>query len=144
MKTFLIVGLMTGLLLMGCKGTGTKTSGGAAKSDTVTTASGLKYVDLKVGAGAMPQAGHKVTVHYTGWFTNGQKFDSSKDRNQPFIFAIGQGQVIRGWDEGVATMKIGGVRKLIIPPNLAYGEGGRGPIPPNSTLIFEVELFGVE
>ena len=88
--------------------------------------------------------GQTVTVHYTGWLTNGTKFDSSVDRGQPFQFAIGQGQVIKGWDEGVASMKIGGKRKLIIPPNLAYGANPPTPkIPPNSTLVFEVQLLGV-
>ncbi len=110
-----------------------------------TTTSGLKYEDIKVGTGAQPSNGQKVSVHYTGWLTNGKKFDSSVDRGQPFQFVIGQGQVIKGWDEGVATMKIGGKRKLTIPPNLGYGAGGMPPvIPPNSTLIFEVELLGVQ
>lgn len=111
----------------------------------VTTPSGLKYVDEKVGDGASPRQGQMVKVHYTGWLTNGKKFDSSVDRGQPFEFAIGQGQVIKGWDEGVASMKIGGKRKLTIPANLAYGnkDVGNGLIPPNSTLIFDVELLGV-
>ena len=110
------------------------------------TASGLKYVDLKVGAGASPEAGDKVTVHYTGTLEDGTKFDSSVDRGQPFNFLIGMGQVIKGWDEGVMSMQVGGKRKLIIPPELGYGETGTpgGPIPPNATLIFEVELLEVE
>lgn len=117
-----------------------------ATGDTTTTPSGLRYVDRKVGEGSMPQVGQKAIVHYTGWLTDGRKFDSSKDRNRPFDFALGQGQVIKGWDEGVATMKIGGVRRLIVPPQLAYGErgAGGGQIPPNSTLVFEVELLAVE
>jgi len=115
-----------------------------AEANTKTTPSGLKYVDLVVGNGASPRMGQTVTVHYTGWLTNGTKFDSSVDRGQPFQFAIGQGQVIKGWDEGVASMKIGGKRKLIIPPNLAYGANPPTPkIPPNSTLVFEVQLLGV-
>jgi len=112
----------------------------------VTTPSGLKYVDVKVGAGASPQKGKTVTVHYTGTLTDGTKFDSSVDRNEPFKFIIGVGQVIKGWDEGVMSMKVGGKRKLIIPPQLGYGARGTpgGPIPPNAELNFDVELLGVE
>jgi peptidylprolyl isomerase len=111
---------------------------------TVTTASGLQYEDIVVGTGESPQAGQNVRVHYTGWLTDGKKFDSSVDRNEPFVFPIGAGRVIKGWDEGVLTMKVGGKRKLIIPPQLGYGARGIGPIPPNSTLVFEVELLGVQ
>lgn len=110
--------------------------------DTVTTESGLKYIDVAKGEGDKSVAGKRVTVHYTGWFTDGKKFDSSKDRNQPFTLEIGAGQVIKGWDEGLQGMAIGAKRMLIIPPELAYGRGGRG-IPPNSTLIFEVEMLGI-
>ncbi|CBW74777.1 Peptidyl-prolyl cis-trans isomerase (EC 5.2.1.8) [Mycetohabitans rhizoxinica HKI 454] len=111
---------------------------------TVTTASGLQYDDLTKGAGAQAQAGQTVSVHYTGWLIDGQKFDSSKDRNQPFSFALGAGMVIRGWDEGVQGMRVGGVRRLTIPPQLGYGaRGAGGVIPPNATLVFEVELLGV-
>ncbi len=108
------------------------------------TDSGLKYEDLVSGEGDEAKAGQMVTVHYTGWLENGQKFDSSKDRNDPFRFKLGAGQVIRGWDEGVAGMKIGGTRKLTIPANLGYGSrGAGGVIPPNATLIFDVELLAV-
>src|SRR5688572_28796219 len=112
--------------------------------EVIETASGLGYVDLVEGQGARPAAGDSVSVHYTGWLKSGTKFDSSLDRGQPFVFAIGRGRVIRGWDEGVATMKVGGKRKLIIPAHLGYGERGAGGIiPPGATLIFEVELLGV-
>ena len=111
---------------------------------TVTTASGLKYVDVVVGNGASPVAGKMVKVHYTGTLENGKKFDSSVDRNEPFSFTIGVGQVIAGWDEGVMTMKVGGKRKLIIPSKLGYGpRGAGGAIPPNATLLFDVELLDV-
>jgi FKBP-type peptidyl-prolyl cis-trans isomerase len=108
------------------------------------TDSGLKYEDTVVGNGATAAAGQNVSVHYTGWLTDGRKFDSSKDRNDPFEFKLGAGQVIRGWDEGVQGMKIGGTRKLTIPPQLGYGaRGAGGVIPPNATLVFEVELLGI-
>ena len=114
-----------------------------------TTASGLQYEEITVGEGAEAQAGQNVTVHYTGWLRNddgsaGNKFDSSKDRNDPFEFPLGAGRVIQGWDEGVQGMKIGGKRKLTIPAALGYGaRGAGGAIPPNATLIFEVDLLGV-
>lgn len=108
------------------------------------TSSGLQYVDLVVGQGREAHAGEMVTVHYTGTLVDGTKFDSSKDRNQPFAFKLGAGRVIKGWDEGVAGMKIGGTRKLVIPSQLGYGARGAGSsIPPNATLIFEVELLGL-
>jgi peptidylprolyl isomerase len=110
----------------------------------VTTDSGLQYEEMVVGTGAMPQTGQKVTVHYTGTLEDGTKFDSSRDRNRPFTFTIGVGQVIKGWDEGVATMRVGGQRKLVIPPELGYGSrGAGGVIPPNATLLFDVELLRI-
>ncbi len=120
-------------------------------SDFVTTNSGLKYHDAKVGDGATAKAGDTVVVHYTGWLTTdggktkGKKFDSSVDRKEPFPFPLGAGKVIPGWDEGVAGMKVGGKRTLVIPPDLAYGKRGAGDdIPPNSTLLFEVELLEIK
>lgn len=116
----------------------------ATKEAFVTTESGLQYVDLSVGTGRQAEVGDTATVHYTGWLANGTKFDSSVDRNEPFSFRVGAGQVIKGWDEGVGTMRTGGKRKLIIPPDLGYGaRGAGGVIPPNATLTFEVELLGL-
>lgn len=111
----------------------------------ITTPSGLKYEDTKVGTGASPQTGQRVTVHYTGTLVDGTKFDSSRDRGTPFTFVIGTGSVIKGWDEGVATMKVGGKRNLLIPAALAYGARSPGAgIPPNSDLLFEVELLSIQ
>ena len=108
------------------------------------TASGLGYLDLVEGTGPQPKPGESVRVHYTGWLENGKKFDSSHDRREPLVFPIGKGQVIKGWDEGVGSMKVGGKRKLVIPANLGYGDqGAAGVIPPGATLIFEVELLGI-
>ncbi|MFE1601368.1 FKBP-type peptidyl-prolyl cis-trans isomerase [Methylobacterium sp. ID0610] len=123
-------------------------SSAASSADYVTTPSGLQYKDTVAGTGAAPKAGQTVSVHYTGWLddkgSKGKKFDSSVDRGQPLNFAVGTGQVIKGWDEGLSTMKVGGKRTLVIPPDLGYGaRGAGGVIPPNATLIFDVELLGV-
>ena len=121
-----------------------KTAEAPATAGAIKTASGLSYTDLVKGNGASPTSGKKVTVHYTGWLENGTKFDSSVDRSQPFVFRIGAGEVIPGWDEGVMSMKVGGKRKLVIPSQLGYGPAGAGgTIPPNATLIFDVELLAV-
>ena len=136
-----------GFLTMGATRATAQTSG-----RTMTTASGLKIIDTKVGTGASPQTGQTCVMHYTGWLYDehakdhhGKKFDSSVDRNEPFEFQIGRGMVIKGWDEGVASMKVGGKRTLIIPPALGYGaRGAGGVIPPNATLVFDVELLGVQ
>ncbi|MBW4615476.1 MAG: FKBP-type peptidyl-prolyl cis-trans isomerase [Desmonostoc vinosum HA7617-LM4] len=115
------------------------------QADAITTPSGLKYVDLEEGTGATPQSGQTVEVHYTGTLEDGTKFDSSRDRNRPFKFKIGVGQVIKGWDEGLSTMKVGGRRQLIIPSELGYGSrGAGGVIPPDATLLFDVELIGID
>ncbi len=114
-------------------------------SEEITLKSGLKYIDIEVGEGPAAVSGKEVTVHYTGTFPEGKKFDSSVDRDEPFKFRLGAGHVIKGWDEGVSGMRIGGRRKLIIPPELGYGRrGAGGVIPPNAVLHFEVELLGVD
>jgi FKBP-type peptidyl-prolyl cis-trans isomerase len=116
-----------------------------SKIKWITTPSGLQYQILKHGTGAIAEVGQTVTVNYTGWLTDGTKFDSSVDRNQPFQFALGAGQVIKGWDEGVAGMRVGEKRKLMIPPDIGYGANGAGGvIPPNATLIFDVELLNAQ
>ena len=132
-----VLALFTAIFLIaGCK---------AKAAEKVTTPSGLVYEDTKIGTGAPAKAGQFATVHYTGWLTDGKKFDSSRDRNTPLNFPIGAGRVIKGWDEGIQGMKVGGIRKLTIPGNLGYGEQGAGSdIPPNATLIFEVELLGLQ
>ena len=120
-------------------------SSASSEGKEITTSSGLQYIDQVVGTGETAKAGQTVSVHYTGWLTNGKKFDSSVDRGQPFSFRLGVGQVIKGWDEGVQGMKIGGKRKLTIPSNLGYGAcGAGGLIPPHATLVFDVELLGVQ
>ena len=133
------------LVLAGTGLTTALSNGGDKKKDEIiTTKSGLKYIEVKVGDGKIAKKGDAVTVHYTGMFKDGKKFDSSLDRNKPFTFELGQGEVIKGWDEGVAGMKEGGKRKLIIPSDLAYGPKGRGPIPPNAELHFDVDLLKVK
>jgi peptidylprolyl isomerase len=134
------------ILALGAVPIASKTSQAASE---VKTPSGLRIIDVKPGTGPTPQAGQTVTVNYTGWLyvdgKKGKKFDSSLDRGQPFSFTIGQGQVIKGWDEGVATMHVGGQRTLIIPPDLGYGDSGAGGvIPPGATLIFDVDLISVK
>lgn len=155
-RTVLVLG--AGLLFLGCGGEEASESPGEATSQAVApaqaptldlaalteTPSGLRYQDLVVGTGEEAVAGQPVQVHYTGWLMDAEKFDSSLDRGEPFSFPLGGGRVIPGWDEGVVGMKVGGKRRLVIPPALGYGEGGYPPlIPPNSTLVFDVELLGV-
>jgi peptidylprolyl isomerase len=113
-------------------------------ADYETTESGLQYYDIVVGDGATPEVGQTVVVHYSGWLEDGTLFDSSVQRGEPFTFPLGQGAVIAGWDEALATMQVGGKRQLRIPPELGYGEAGGGPIPPGATLIFDVELLEVQ
>jgi peptidylprolyl isomerase len=153
---FLLITLVASLALSGCVLSEKKKTAPAAPrttsqetpvnmSETVKTPSGLRYVDMVIGGGPSPATGKIVTVHYTGRLADGTKFDSSVDRGQPFSFVIGTGQVIKGWDEGVATMKVGGKRRLIIPPALGYGARGfANVIPPNSELHFDVELLDVK
>jgi FKBP-type peptidyl-prolyl cis-trans isomerase len=121
-----------------------QTPAAAATGGEVTLPGGTKYVDVVVGTGAEATPGKTVSVHYTGTLTNGTKFDSSRDRGTPFDFVLGQGRVIQGWEQGVAGMKVGGQRKLTIPPDQGYGDQAMGPIPPNSTLLFDVELVDVK
>jgi peptidylprolyl isomerase len=144
MKIALMLVLLCAVLAMAVS----DTEGGDKKKEeekVITTKSGLKYVERKVGDGKEAKAGDTVSVHYTGTLTNGKKFDSSLDRNEPIEFTLGVGRVIKGWDEGISGMKVGGKRKLIIPPDLGYGAKGAGNvIPGNATLIFEVELVKVK
>ena len=147
-RKFVVLAGLTALAGLAALANGATVSPAKAQPVTVTP-SGLKIIDTKVGSGASPKTGQTCVMHYTGWlYENGQKgkkFDSSVDRNEPFEFPIGQKRVIAGWDEGVATMKVGGKRTLIIPPELGYGaRGAGGVIPPNATLIFDVELLGIK
>ena len=139
-KTMKFTGWLNVILVLGFLGL--SVISWAEDAQVMTTSSGLQYVDLKEGSGREAHAGETAFVHYTGWLTDGKKFDSSKDRGEPFAFRVGAGRVIKGWDEGVEGMHIGGIRKLTTPPHLGYGERGAGNvIPPNATLIFEVELL---
>ena len=139
-RTFFSIILVLAILMTSCSKSGPTPVNGPG----VTTASGLQYWDLKTGSGATAAPGNTVSVHYTGWLSDGEKFDSSLDRSRPFEFRLGAGRVIKGWDEGVAGMKVGGKRQLRIPPALGYGANGTGPIPPNATLVFDVELLEVK
>ena len=141
------------LVLSACGGSDEARNGGSGAAGgfevdsaaLTTTASGLRYQDVATGSGAEASPGRTAVVHYTGWLTDGTKFDSSRDRGEPFSFPLGAGQVIAGWDQGVAGMKVGGRRKLVIPPDLGYGPGGAPPvIPPDATLVFDVELLDVK
>ena len=147
--TAILLGMMlaAGTLLGQQKKSGAADTSAPTKvtGQPIKTADGLQYWDIKAGTGPTATAGQTVKVHYTGWLTNGKKFDSSVDAGRPFTFKLGAGQVIKGWDEGVAGMKVGGKRQLRIPHQLAYGDAGHPPvIPPRSTLIFDVELLGVQ
>lgn len=149
MHRFTRAALMTAALAFTAIGAVAMTEEASAQSKPVTTPSGLQMTDTTVGKGAQPKQGQTAVVHYTGWLyangQKGQKFDSSVDRGQPFEFPVGAGRVIKGWDEGVASMKVGGKRTLVIPPQLGYGERGAGNvIPGGATLIFDVELLGVK
>ena len=142
--------LFSWLAIAAC-GRGDSARGGFAAALGVDTASmtkapaGFWYTDIAAGQGDLAEPGRTVRVHYTGWLPNGKKFDSSRDRGEPFAFTLGAGQVITGWDEGVIGMKVGGRRKLVLPPAMAYGEAGAPPdIPPGSTLVFDVEVLGLE
>ena len=146
MKSIAMIVMLALVGAIGCQPSLQSTNAGEQKTmEKVVTPSGLAYIDLVLGTGAEAKAGDRVSVHYTGTFTDGRKFDSSLDRGKPFSFKLGDGQVIKGWDEGVATMKAGGKRKLMIPSNLAYGtRGAGGAIPPNTDLVFEVELLEIQ
>ena len=149
MKTLVLVLAILGLTIFALAQTTKKPSATAAPTkvtgDPAKLPSGLQYWDIKVGTGAVAQSGQNVKVHYTGWLTSGKKFDSSVDSRTPFGFKLGAGDVIKGWDEGVAGMKVGGKRQLRIPPDLAYGRHGYPPlIPQDSTLVFDIELLGVK
>ena len=140
-NALIVFTLILGFSLTACGGDSNNDN---IDKNAITTASGLKYYDLTVGTGDSPTSGQTVVVNYTGWLQDGTQFDSSVNSGQPFSFQLGTGAVIPGWDEGLATMKPGGKRQLVIPPDLAYGATGYGDIPPNATLVFEVELLAVE
>ena len=145
-RLVLVILACVAVLAAACSGSGSSSSRYPSSEvdvdSTITTDSGLQYRDIVVGTGTAASQGDTVVVHYTGWLMDGTKFDSSLDRGQPFDFVLGQGRVIKGWDEGVGTMNVGGKRELIIPPGLAYGDRGAGElIPPGATLKFEVELL---
>jgi FKBP-type peptidyl-prolyl cis-trans isomerase len=146
MRWSVILVLVAAALLGACGPTASQASKpGASGGKMQSTPSGLQYEDLVVGSGATPRSGQTAVVHYTGWLDDGKKFDSSLDRGRPFEFQVGVGQVIKGWDEGVATMQVGGKRRLLIPAELGYGaRGAGGVIPPNARLTFEVELLDVK
>lgn len=145
-KTIIFLIIAAAVLYVGYQYQPQLTSTGVTQDSTnnATIVADLKMEDLKVGTGAEAKTGNTVTVHYVGTLTNGTKFDSSRDRGEPFSFKLGAGNVIKGWEQGIVGMKVGGKRKLTIPPDLAYGSTGYGPIPANSTLVFEVELLKVE
>lgn len=145
MKGIITIAL-AGMVLAGCNAeTARNFPGEPAPASIKSTASGLKYIDMTMGTGESPAAGSRVTVHYSGYLLNGKKFDSSVDRDEPLVFTVGVGQVIKGWDEGLSTMKVGGKRKLIIPSHLGYGARGAGDaIPPDADLVFDVELLKAE
>lgn len=145
MKWFRVTGLVAFMGILLTTAFQPATAGGKKEEKVITTKSGLKYIEQQEGTGAAAKAGDTVEVHYTGWLKDGTKFDSSRDRGKPFTFPLGAGRVIKGWDEGVAGMKVGGKRKLIIPPELAYGKKGAGNvIPPDAELTFEVELLKIK
>jgi hypothetical protein len=143
----IIIGIIAAAVLAGIVWLATRGNEGGGSATVigseVTTATGLKYIDRVEGTGPSPQPGQAVTVHYVGTLPDGTQFDSSVDKGQPYTFKIGRGVVVKGWDEGIMSMKVGGKRKLIVPPELGYGGRARSGIPPNSTLLFEVELLGV-
>jgi FKBP-type peptidyl-prolyl cis-trans isomerase len=149
MRYFLYFGLILFLVVSCSKdekiGISTDQPAKIAENAYTITSSGLKYADIKIGSGKEAVSGDSVTVHYSGWLENGKRFDSSVIRNKPLSFKLGRGTVIAGWEEGIAGMKVGGIRQLVIPPDLAYGEyGAAGVIPPNATLIFDVQLLKVK
>jgi FKBP-type peptidyl-prolyl cis-trans isomerase len=145
MRRLLALLIVAAACRSGTRATGFSSELGIDTTAMTKAAAGFWYTDVALGQGEVASAGRTVTVHYTGWLPNGTKFDSSRDRGEPFAFTLGAGQVISGWDEGVKGMKVGGRRKLVLPPPLAYGDGGAPPaIPPGATLVFDVEVLKVE